>query len=283
MLALSACCFPAFSKEIPAPFTLTAEQQKDVDRLLDRWEQWNAGITTFRCSFKRWTYNVVFAGPDKPQYVEAGQINYAAPGRILFSVDTGVKDDKPAPVPESRAECWAFDGATIYQYLRSKKRIEEHQLPPGPPEQKLVDGPLSFGFPNAAIRSLLYSPIPSTPFPLGAKAESLRNRYHFRVVTPADRPDQVWLEAYPRHQDAWESSRTTLIVASKDMSPVGLEIVQPNGKDVVRYRFDDVVVNATICSDWFGPTATVEHRWYKIAEKTLRPSDDTDRSLGGKQ
>ena len=48
---------------LPPPFQLTPDEQKEIDCLLDRWEQWNARVKTFDCKFHRWIYDLVFNPP----------------------------------------------------------------------------------------------------------------------------------------------------------------------------------------------------------------------------
>ena len=47
----------------PPPFTLTPQEQSEVDRVLNVWEERNRGVKTFDCRFKRWIYDVVFGPP----------------------------------------------------------------------------------------------------------------------------------------------------------------------------------------------------------------------------
>ena len=48
LLLLLASCASTPASKPPVPFRLTPDEQTSVDRLLDRWEQWNAGVKTFR-------------------------------------------------------------------------------------------------------------------------------------------------------------------------------------------------------------------------------------------
>ena len=106
------------------------------------------------------------------------------------------------PIEAERAEHWVFDGKSIWEYNSARKQVIEHRLPPELQGSRLVDGPLAFGFPVASfsgLLSLLGSPLPpASHFPFAAKAEELKQQYYIRTITPADRHDEVWLEAYPR-------------------------------------------------------------------------------------
>jgi TIGR03009 family protein len=212
----------------PAPFTLTPQEEAQVDRVLNLWEERNRQIKTFDCSFKRWTYDLVFARQDQPlqpKFVEVGVIKYAAPDRGLFRIDKEERDGKEVAIEDARAEHWLCDGSSIYQYLPAKKKVEEHKLPAELRGKAIANSPL--------------------PFLFGAEAQRLKQRYFIRLITPPDvAKEQIWLEAYPRfQQDAANFHRATFSITSKDMSPFALQLVQPNGKDYVTYRFDDIVVN----------------------------------------
>ncbi|MCE5267420.1 MAG: TIGR03009 domain-containing protein [Planctomycetaceae bacterium] len=249
---------PAAPQQPPPPFTLTPEQQAEVDRVLKQWEDHNSTIKTFECDFKRWIFNVVFAAPGqqlKPQFVEQGKINYASPDKGLFRIDTEEKDGKQAPIDSGRAEHWLCDGTSIYQYIPAKKRVEEHRLPPELRGKAIANSPL--------------------PFIFGAEAQNLKQRYFIRLVTPPpDVNGQYWLEAYPRYQqDGANFARATFIISTKDLSPLGLELIQPNGKDFVRYRFDEIVINAKwrpFKGDPFRPFTP--WGWQMVPDQTQTPA-----------
>jgi TIGR03009 family protein len=219
---------PQQPQQPPPPFILTPQEEAQVDRVLNIWEERNKNIKTFDCGFKRWTYDLVFAKPNeplKPKFIEVGVIRYAAPDRGLFRIDKEERDGKEVAIDDARAEHWLCDGTAVYQYLPARKRVEEHKLPAELRGKAIANSPL--------------------PFLFGAEAQKLKQRYFIRIVTPRDvAQDQIWLEAHPRfQQDAANFRRATFVITVKDMSPFALEIVQPNGKDYITYRFDDIVVN----------------------------------------
>jgi hypothetical protein len=228
---------------LPPPFQLTADEQKDVDHLLDRWQRWNSQLQTFDCRFTRWTYDVVFGPPNQAKFIDVGVIKYTAPDRVMHCVETTEKDGRAADVDPARADHWISDGRSIFAFDASKKQLRECQLPPELQGTRLVDGPLSFGFPSALVGHLFGGPAQG-PVPLSAKADSLRQQYYLRRVAAKKRQDEVWLEAYPRTaQQARWVQKIQLIFNDGDMSPLALQIVQPNNKDYVVYQFFDVVIN----------------------------------------
>ena len=213
-------------------------------------------------------------------------IEYAAPIAALFRVDKAEKDGKEVPIQNARAEYWVCNGKSIFEFSPAKELLIEHKLPPEFPGSQLVDGPLAFAFPTSAFSGLFSlalggEPSKQYPFPFGAKAEELKQRYYIHAITPPNRQDQIWLEAYPRsRQYAPWFQKTQLIFDAKDMSPLAMKIVQPNGKDYTSYQFYDVVINAPPSSandDLFRPLAPLG--WKTIVDRLplaaeARPADN---------
>ena len=196
---MTASCTSTPSVKLDPPFKSTPDEEKNVDRLLARWEQWNAGAKTFDCRFKRWVYDAVFGRPDEPRFVELGSIKYAAPDRWMFRVDTTEENRKEVPIDPRRAEHWIFDGKSIVDFDHAKKQVVEHKLPPNLQGKRLIDGPLTFPMFSAGLFWWIKGPPePPTPGPFNAKAKDLKEQYYIREITPADKRDQIWLEAYPR-------------------------------------------------------------------------------------
>ena len=144
----------------------------------------------------------------------------------------------------------------------------EHRLPANVQGTTLVDGPLTFCFPVGVFASIFG--VPPCPYPFGAKSKDLKEQFYIRQITPpAARHDEIWLEAYPRSSTlAAAFQRLDLIFRAKDMSPVAMKLVQPNGKVSIVYGFFDIAVNspATQGGDPFHPA--VPAGWQKIVERT---------------
>ncbi len=209
----------------PPPFTLTAQEEAEVDRVLNTWEERNRSIKTFDCRFRRWIYDVVFGPPNQAKFVDLGVIKYAKPDRGLFRIDSTEKDGKEVSIDNARAEHWLADGKSIFIYSPGKKQLIEQQLPPELQGKAIADGPL--------------------PFVFGAEAKKLKERYWIRLLAPdKEQKDQILLEAFPRHQqDAANFHHAQFIITADKMEPYALNIVQPNGKDHTAYAFFDIVVN----------------------------------------
>ena len=238
----------------PAPFTLTPQEESQLDNVLKAWEQKSKDIKTFDCSFKRWEYDPVFpkpnADPNAPAYIELGIIKYATPDKGVFQVmfQEG-PDGKSVPVDADRADHWICNGKSVYQYLPREKKLIEHKLPPEMQGKAIVDGPL--------------------PFLFGAEAQKLRQRYWVRTVPPPPSMQGViCLEAYPRYQQDAANFRTAILMLNVPaMTPRGLQILQPNGKSHASYEFYDAVFNDSLRLFQGDPFRAYTPRgWEKIVD-----------------
>lgn len=241
---------PAPEQPPRAPFRLTPQHEAYLDRVLQVWEQSSQRIETFECGFTRWEYDPVFGPPNAPRYVDGGKLKYAAPDRGMFHVTHTEKNEKMVAIEPDRAEHWICDGNSIYEYNHVKRQLVEHKLPPGLQGKAIADGPL--------------------PFLFGAEAKKLKQRYFIRIIqAPAGRTGETWLEAYPRFQrDAANFQRAELILANKDVMPLGLHIYLPNGKNHTAYQFHDVVTNDPLRFFKGDPfRASTPFGWKKIVEE----------------
>jgi TIGR03009 family protein len=244
----------------PPPFTLTAQEEAQLDRVLKAWEQKSKDIKTFDCSFKRWEYDPVFAvakpnaDPNAPANVDLGILKYGAPDKGVFRVMyKDSPDGKPVPIEEDRADHWICDGKSVYQYIPKQKKLVEHKLPPEMQGKAIVDGPL--------------------PFLFGADAQKLRQRYFLRVIPPPPNiKNVVCLEAYPRfQQDAANFRMATLMLTDPAMTPRGLQIFQPNGKSRTSYEFYDIVPNDPLKFFQGNPFQAYTPRgWEKVDDPTTQ-------------
>jgi TIGR03009 family protein len=238
------------------PFTLTPQEDAQLDRVLKAWELKSKDIKTFDCSFKRWEYDPVFAvatpnaDPNAPVNVDLGILKYGSPDKGVFRVmyKEG-PDGKPMAIEEDRADHWICDGKSVYQYIPKQKKLVEHKLPPDMQGKAIVDGPL--------------------PFLFGAEAAKLRQRYFLRVTpSPPNMQNVVCLEAYPRfQQDAANFSMATLMLTVQDMVPRALQIFQPNGKSKTSYEFYNIVTNDPLKFFQGNPFQAYTPRgWEKIVD-----------------
>ena len=255
---------PAQPQPPKPPFTLTPQEEAQVDRVLNLWEERNRAIQTFDCQFKRWIYDSVFGPANQAKFIETGVIKYAAPDKGLFRVEHTERDGKVVPIEDSRVQHWVSDGKSIFELNPAKKQVIEHKLPPELQGKAIADSPL--------------------PFLFGADAKKLKQRYFLRIVTPQDAKDQIWLEAYPRfQQDAANFHHAQLVIKTEGMTPFGLMLVEPTGKDRTTYQFYDIVVNDPLRifrGDPFRPFTPLG--WQKVVdEPPSRPQQARARPTAG--
>jgi TIGR03009 family protein len=208
----------------PPPFTLSPQEQADLDQTLTAWEQKNGQIKTFKCNFDRLQYDPIFfpprAGkPQEPRQTSKGEIKYEAPDKGLLRETEGetwslnpttrqLEQKKLAAL-----EHWACDGKNLYKVDYQQKTVEEIPIPPELQGKGITQGPL--------------------PFVFGAKAADLKARYYIRPTTPDDKKkDQAWLEIRPKFvRDAQNFSKVELILRLKDMFPEAIQLHGTNGTD----------------------------------------------------
>ncbi len=245
------------------PFTLTPQEQAELNHVLDLWEKRNKEIKTFDCRYKRWTYDAVFGQANAPKFVDLGAIKFASPDRGMFLTDTTEKDGKNVPIEDTRAEHWISDGKAIIEYNQVKRQVIIHKLPPELQGKAIVNTPL--------------------PFLFGAESQKLRERYFLRIVTPRDVTNQIWLEAYPRfQQDAANFHHAQFIINTQGMTPFALKLIQPNAKDNVVYQFYEVVVNDPLRMFQGNPFRAVQPLgWKSIVEEPQ--SAQAQRPAGGQR
>lgn len=220
------------------PFVLSPEQQQQVDWVLARWEQQNAGVKTFECEFTRFEYDAVFGPAGKPKFIDKGRMWYAAPDKGRFEVGG------------QRAEKWICDGKSVYEYNFQKRQLIQYDLPPEMRGQSIADGPL--------------------PFLFGAKAESLKKRFFLRLIEPpAGAQGQIWLEARPATaQGLANFQKAEMILSADGMRPWALNLELPNGNRTA-YRFTDPKVNANNLLGFLSDNpfrATKPSGWQEIVE-----------------
>ena len=236
------------------PFRLSPQEEAQVDRVLNLWEQRNRNTQTFDCQFKRWIYDVVNGSADRPEFVDIGVIRYAAPDRGMFRTDNTEQNGATVPIEDARAEHWICDGKSICEFNHVQKQLIEHKLPPELHGKAIANSPL--------------------PFLFGAEAKKLKQRYFIRIVTPADVKGQIWLDAYPRYQqDAANFHHAQFIITVQKMSPYALKLIRPNEEDYAVYQFYNIVVNDPLRLFKGDPfRASTPLGWQKIVEEPPPPA-----------
>jgi TIGR03009 family protein len=169
---------------------LSPEQEAELDRVLLAWEQESDKVKTLSANFTVWEYGDPYSttkstgGPPKMKREAKGEIHFAAPDKGSFRE------------LEGGDERWMCDGTAIYEFKAKEKVLHEYKLPPELQGKSISKGPL--------------------PFVFGAKADTMKQRYAMRIVTPADAKNQIWIEAWPRsQQDAANFNHVQVILDTK--------------------------------------------------------------------
>lgn len=198
---------PNSGASMAAPFTLTPYEEAQLDRVLQAWEQHSKQIESFECEFTRWEFDPVADPADEARRISRGKVMYSAPDKGLFVVDQEAIDGKLRESPHP--ERWVCDGQSIYEYKYETKQIVENPLPPELRGRAITEGPL--------------------PFLFGAEAESLKQRYFLRLITPPDAEDEIWIEARPRYQrDAADFAKAEIILKYPSMHLFALQLYLPS-------------------------------------------------------
>jgi TIGR03009 family protein len=238
---------PAAPGAARVPFQLTPQEQARVDAVLNEWERKTQDVRTFECKFAKLTYDLVFGAQDKPASVDEGTIQYAKPNQGLYEI------------VGNGAEKWCTDGKSFYQYKFGEKQVVEHVL--GPEAQ-------GTGFAHCPI-----------PFIFGAKADDIKRRYWLRLITPAERRDEIWLETYPKTQaDAANYGRVDVILDANSMHPKAIQVYHPGGKQRDVYSFGKPLVNDPLRVFKRGVfSGPVPFGWKKVLEPQTASYPQTRR------
>ncbi|MBL6711767.1 TIGR03009 domain-containing protein [bacterium] len=206
---------------------LTPAEAAALDRLLAAWEQRSGAVNTWTCRFYKWEYTAwspAGENGDRLAFSESsGELKYAAPDKGLYRVresrQWNPENRRYESIAGDAGEHWVCNGTSIFEFRHAERQLKETVLPPEMQGKAISDGPL--------------------PFVFGAKAETLKQRYAMRLITPPGVNDQVWLEAIPRWQaDAANFSRVELILQARDLMPFAMQIYKPGGQDRDVYQFD---------------------------------------------
>ncbi len=224
---------------VPPFGPLTKEWEVFLDQVLTRWEAESSKVEKFQCEFVRFQYNPTQVAPDHFT-VAKGELKYLKPDKGLLKVNViqyyAGKDDKGQAKYEINAkrefgEYWTCDGENIYDLNRNEKVCTIFELPP-----------------NMRGAGIQASPL---PFVFGVKKQDLLARYWIKPLPqPKERPNEIWLEVYPRRaDDASNYQKLQVVLDLKDWMPMGLIVFlnnwTPQSPHRELYQFEKRVVNAT--------------------------------------
>ena len=229
----------------PPPFTLTPDQQAEVDQVLDQWESMSGKVKTFKCDFDRMKYDPAFLPPvkgeERPISVSKGELKFVAPDKGLMeetelqALAVNPKTQRQEVVKRAHGEHWICDGKSLFQIDHEKQTATETPIPPEMQGQAITQGPL--------------------PFVFGAKKLELKARYYIRTVTPADDKINVWLEIIPKYmRDAQNFVKAQVILRKSDMFPSAVQLYPTtNGEHEVFILKEKSWISTIFSSDTFKP------------------------------
>ena len=243
-----------------APFLLNAQDEQILNSVLQKWEQRNSSIKTFKCAFIRLDYDQQWGpGAGIPFMEGKGELKYKAPDHGLFQLTEMYKYDpaaKRCTIKQEVLDHWVCDGKSIFEFNHQKKQLIQHKLPPHMQGKAIAEGPL--------------------PFVFGAKADAIKQRYFIRVtrIEPlANTNDRgVFLEAFPRFQrDAANFDHVEIILTERDFLPYGLNTYLPGGKSNTVYLFENRKENGILDFLEFGEPR-LPFMWKKVVDNGQPPA-----------
>lgn len=219
----------------PARYKLTENDRLKLDEFLTHWENFGKGIKQVSCNVHMMEFDggVLQQDAKKPIAHTWGLFRFKTPNRLLYHVKgefsyASAETGKDAVWKEGQNEMKiVLDGKALTQYdFENKKAIV---------------------YPLAEDERELDLTMDNGQFPLFfvAKAETLKNRFYLRLVTPAAKQQsEVWIEAFPRYaRDAQQFQSIVVILGLKDMQPTYMRKVGVNGKSKTDLKFENVEVN----------------------------------------
>jgi TIGR03009 family protein len=223
---------PPAAPQPPQGFQLNQLQETALDTVLTAWQQNNAAMNTFSCTFDRFEYDNVFGPPktkegkEVPLYKNVGELSYSRPDKGSFQITETKKWQEVPPQPgqlsnaekkgdwvkqaDAIGDHWVCDGKSVYQYRPDLKQLVEHPIPPQLQGQAIVDGPL--------------------PFLVGADANKLKQRYWMKLDQEQNQdPNQIWIIALPKYQaQAADFTEVDVILDRQQKLPLYMQVWMPN-------------------------------------------------------
>ena len=218
-----------------APFTITPEEEANLDRVLVDWEKMSSTVKTFESDFTRWDYDGVFGNPNVAIRVATGFVRYATPDKGFYEhKQVDPKDfNKLDEANQRYNEKWVCTGDAVFQFRFDLNQVREHKLPENMRGKAISEGPM--------------------PFVFGVEAKKMRERYWLRITTPQQyaQQNQVWIEAYPKQaKDAANFYKIDIILAFElnggqvtKLEPFAINLTMPNAKDRTVYKLGTQKVN----------------------------------------
>jgi TIGR03009 family protein len=193
------------------------EEVKYIDEVLKYWQASTDKIKTYRCDFKKFTYNPNFAPPNEYYEYSTGVIMYSQPDKGMYRVDEifryrppkEPKDNKHPKAEGEKGEHWICDGEAVYYFDHLNKVLRKTVLPPIMQGKAIADGPL--------------------PFVFGAKAEKIKQRYWLHALPSKESDNEIRLAAVPKtREDAANYKEILIIIDYDSYLPKAMTVFMPN-------------------------------------------------------
>lgn len=235
---------------IPAPETYkpTEEELNQLNDFLVRWEEFGKNVKRVSCEVHMREFDSVLQQNSKRPVAHTwGQFRFISPNKLMYHIrgEFVYSDEKPEGEWKEGQNEWMI-------VLNSKEFIQYDYK-----NKKVVV------FPVASEEQDMDLTMDNGQFPLFfvAKADSLKDRFYMRIITPANKQkDEVWIEAFPRYaRDAQQFRSITVILGLKDLQPTYMRRLGVNGKSRTDLTFKNVSVNKGL----WKIEGTVEPGWTK--------------------
>ncbi|MBQ7110414.1 MAG: hypothetical protein IJO06_04250 [Thermoguttaceae bacterium] len=233
----------------PARYQLSENDRLKLDEFLAHWENFGKGIKQVSCDVHAMEFDggVLQQDSKKPVAHNWGLFRFKAPNQLLYHI----KGEFSYANADSGGEAVWQEGKNELKIVLDGKSLTQYDY----------ENKKAIVYPLAEEEQNLDLTMDNGQFPLFfvAKAETLKNRFYLRLVTPAaKRQSEVWIEAFPRYaRDAQQFQSIVVILGLKDMQPTYMRKVGVNGKSKTDLKFERVEVNkgrwtieGTVDDDW---------------------------------
>ena len=244
------------------PFFLSADEQRELDEFLMRWERYSTTINRYDVNFNLFIYDSTIPGaePNKPHKVAFGYFKYnAKPRRFVYVVEGEWQESKQVKRNDNtnvHAEKMVIDEKSVYLYDYNAKIVRKINIPPELIGKGIADSPL--------------------PLIFGAKADDLKQRFSMRIANVAGRDDLIWLHARPLQiEDQQEFKEIEILLDKRSLTAQGLKQWDINDKAYRAFQLTQPQINPVIpnvmdhIKNWF--TADTPRGW-RMDEQNYSPS-----------
>lgn len=254
-------------KPLTAPFKLTDEEQAEVTKVLEQWEQHSAKFDNYSCKFTCWIYDT----PWQREVTCNGEFRIDKTGQ--WSISHGdfrwtKEKQKLQQLPQSNR--LVFNGQTLIISHESDKVVSRTPVPQNP---------------KRVIR---------IPFVLQASAKELAEQYYIRISKHDKDRHQIRLQFYPRtkatagwfdmfasmyisSQSDWRRyNHVELILSDETYMPLAMQLHESQNSRT-SYLAHNPEINTEDTSDWFEvetPEGWQETKLPHYAEEKIIAGDD---------